>query len=190
MATIEAESAPKPTASGVSMATGVSMPTGSAMTLGANDELFAAFEAFVYASRERLFRAFAAHHGRAAAEDVLADTYAYAWANWARVHQLDNPVGYLFRVGDRAATKSSIRSARETALTEGGSQVPWHDDTSSPELLATLSALPPKQRAAVLLIHGYGWTYREAAEVLGVAVTTVTNDLHRGMEKLREVHAR
>ena len=38
---------------------------------------------------------------------------------------------------------------------------------------------------AVLLVHGYGFSYREVAEVLDVSEAAVTNHVHRGLRKLR-----
>lgn len=144
-----------------------------------------AFEAFVVGSRDRLARALVAHHGREIAQDALADAYAYAWANWERVRGLGNPVGYLFRMADRIGTRRAMAAGREFA-TDHLDQVLSIDDTSEPAIVALLSTLTPRQRGAVLLTHGYGWTFREAAEVLDVPLTTLTNDVNRGLKKLRE----
>ena len=54
-----------------------------------------------------------------------------------------------------------------------------------PELGGALARLPDSHRVAVLLVHGHGWTYQEAAIVLGVRVTTIRNWVHRGMRRLR-----
>jgi DNA-directed RNA polymerase specialized sigma24 family protein len=37
-----------------------------------------------------------------------------------------------------------------------------------------------------MLIHGYGWTQMEVAELLGVSKTTVQQHLERGVVKLRK----
>lgn len=54
-----------------------------------------------------------------------------------------------------------------------------------PGLDRALSSLRPPQRVAVLLVHGFGWTYQETADAMGVPITTVRNHLHRGMKQLR-----
>jgi hypothetical protein len=36
-----------------------------------------------------------------------------------------------------------------------------------------------------VLVHGFGWTLREVAEVAGLRVTSVQNHLERGIAKLR-----
>jgi RNA polymerase sigma factor (sigma-70 family) len=64
---------------------------------------------------------------------------------------------------------------------------PWIE----PELLPALAALTERQRVAVVLVHGFGWTHREVAELTDIAVTSVQNHVERGLEKLRaalEVH--
>ena len=59
---------------------------------------------------------------------------------------------------------------------------PWVE----PALPSSLKALPERQRQAVMLIHGYGWTQMEVAELLGVSKTTVQQHLERGVVKLRK----
>lgn len=49
-----------------------------------------------------------------------------------------------------------------------------------------LEGLTENQRTAVFLIHGFQWTYREAADVLGVSTSMVQAHVERGMTKLRE----
>jgi DNA-directed RNA polymerase specialized sigma24 family protein len=36
-----------------------------------------------------------------------------------------------------------------------------------------------------MLIHGYGWTYREVGELLGIGPTTVEKHVERALRKLR-----
>ena len=40
------------------------------------------------------------------------------------------------------------------------------------------------ERVAVILVHGFGWTMREVAELTGTKVTTVQTHLERGLRKL------
>jgi DNA-directed RNA polymerase specialized sigma24 family protein len=42
-----------------------------------------------------------------------------------------------------------------------------------------------RQRLAVVLVHGYGYTLREVAELTGIKPTTVQNHLTRGLSRLR-----
>ena len=58
---------------------------------------------------------------------------------------------------------------------------PWFE----PSLAPALEKLTERQRVAVILVHGFGWTMREVAECTDVRVTSVQNHLERGMQKLR-----
>jgi RNA polymerase sigma-70 factor (ECF subfamily) len=53
------------------------------------------------------------------------------------------------------------------------------------EIAALVTALPPRYRAAVILRHVEGLSYREAALVLGQPVGTVKANVHRGVRLLR-----
>jgi RNA polymerase sigma factor (sigma-70 family) len=47
--------------------------------------------------------------------------------------------------------------------------------------------LPERQRVAVFLAHGLGWTHAEVAELLGVKTATVQKHVERGLARLRVV---
>jgi RNA polymerase sigma factor (sigma-70 family) len=53
-------------------------------------------------------------------------------------------------------------------------------------LAGSLAGLPDRQRQAVMLVHGYGWTLSEVAEMLGVSKATVQKHADRGVRKLRD----
>ena len=55
------------------------------------------------------------------------------------------------------------------------------------DLERALGALPPDQRAAVMLVGLEGLSYRDTAHVLGVPVGTVMSRLARGRERLRRL---
>jgi DNA-directed RNA polymerase specialized sigma24 family protein len=38
---------------------------------------------------------------------------------------------------------------------------------------------------AVVLVHGYGWKQREAADIMAISDSTVRTHLQRGLDKLR-----
>jgi DNA-directed RNA polymerase specialized sigma24 family protein len=55
------------------------------------------------------------------------------------------------------------------------------------DLVAALGALRSDQRIAVTLVHAYGWSYAEVADLLRISVAATTNHVHRGLRKLRKV---
>ena len=135
------------------------------------------FTAFVVEHECRLRRAFVATYGSQRGREATAESLAFAWEHWDRLSQMDNAPGYLFRVG-----RSRTRRPR-TVLTFAPQQ---HDDPIvEPGLAPALKALSARQRTAVVLVHGFGWTLREVAELTGTKITTVQNHLERGLAKLR-----
>jgi DNA-directed RNA polymerase specialized sigma24 family protein len=135
------------------------------------------FETFVRELRPRLLRAFAGSRGEDAGEAV-AEALAYAWEHWERVAAMDNPAGYLYRVGQsrtRARLTPHLPAPADIGLPE-----------VEPGLIPALLALPESQRTAVWLVHACQWRYREVAEAMGTTVSTVGNHVSRGLERLRQ----
>jgi DNA-directed RNA polymerase specialized sigma24 family protein len=135
------------------------------------------FEAFVRATEPRLSRALAAAYGFEDGRDATAEALAYAFEHWERLRDVENLPGYLFRVG-----QSRSRRRRQPVLfaVPDGS-----DHDFEPGLPAALAGLTQRQRLAVVLVHGYGFTLREVAELTGVRPTTMQNHLNRGLARLR-----
>jgi DNA-directed RNA polymerase specialized sigma24 family protein len=145
----------------------------------------AGFEAFVADTEPPLRRALVAAYGADAGREATAEALGWAWAHWDRVQTMGNPGGYLWRVGRTAARRSSSRRSREAAtgltLVEGSSA----ETAFEPALAGALRALSPRQRAAVVLVHGHGYTLTEAAAALGCSVSSVRNHVDRALRRLR-----
>ncbi len=137
----------------------------------------AAFERFVKEAGPRLGRALAAAYGFEDGQDATAEALAYAWENWQKLRHVVNLPGYLFRVG-----QSRGRRRRQPVLFDIGADAEHSFEPGLPKALAGLSQ---QQRLAVVLVHGYGYTLREVAELTGIRPTTVQNHLSRGLSRLR-----
>ena len=137
------------------------------------------FERFVEEAGPRLGRALAALYGFEDGRDATAEALAYAWENWPRLQHIANLPGYLFRVGQ---TRGRRRRQPVTELFDMGVS---GDYSFEPGLPKALAALTQHQRLAVVLVHGYGYTLREVAELTGTKPTTVQNHLSRGLARLR-----
>lgn len=144
----------------------------------ASDEQ-AVFERFVEEAGPRLGRALAALYGFEDGRDATAEALAYAWENWRRLQHIANLPGYLFRVGQTRSRRRRQPVAELFDIGECG------DHLFEPGLPRALAALTQRQRLAVVLIHGYGYTLREVAELTGIRTTTVQNHLDRGLARLR-----
>ena len=135
------------------------------------------FTAFVTEHECRLRRAFVAAYGGERGREATAESLAFAWEHWDRISRMDNAPGYLFRVG-----QSRTRQRRITLTFASRGE---DDPMVEPALVPALKSLSARQRTAVVLVHGFGWTIREVAELTGTRVTTVQNHLERGLAKLR-----
>jgi DNA-directed RNA polymerase specialized sigma24 family protein len=145
------------------------------------------FADFVRASELNLLRALVSHHGPEIGREALADAYAYAWQHWERVSIAENLVGYVFRAADRIGAQRAMKARREAPDGTADRDLEWVDADHHPEIVAALRRLPPRQRGAVLLVHGYGYTYKEAARTLDIPVSTLTNEVFRGLQRLRQI---
>ena len=132
------------------------------------------------AAEPRLRIALAAAMGPDVGADATAEALAWGWQNWDRLEAMENPTGYLYRVG----RSHGPRRRRLPALLPPVPAVAT--SRVEPGLPAALAQLSERQRVAVVMIHGYEWTAREVAELLGVDVPTVSTHLRRGLEKLRK----
>lgn len=138
-----------------------------------------AFETFIAEAVTRLRQAFAAAYGADRGREATAEAAAYAWEHWDKVRVMANPVGYLYRVG-----QSRTRSRKQPAVDRS---LAVHDSTEfEPGLVAALHDLSEQQRQAVLLVHGYGWSLQEAADLNGVTKSTMQRHLERGVARLRK----
>lgn len=142
----------------------------------------ASFTSFVEEVGRPLRHALIAAYGPQVGPDVTAEAFAYAWENWDRIKEMQNPAGYLYRVGQSKARRGIFRKPPpiEVPVQPDGSH--WFE----PGLNGAISELSEKQRAAVILVHGYGWSVTEVAEMWGVTFSTVKAHIDRAMNKLRK----
>ena len=137
------------------------------------------FDAFVEASEPRLRRALVAALGQQAGLDATGIALAYAWEHRHRMSGMQNPAGYAYRVGRTRVG----RRRREPHFSPVPTSIE-HD--VEPGLPAALADLSEQQRAAVMMVHADGWTRHEAAEALGVSVSSLDTHLARGLRRLRQ----
>lgn len=139
------------------------------------------FTTFVESVEPRLRRALTAVFGPDAGREATAEALVYAWKNWNRVGAMDNPAGYLYRVG-RDRGRAFVKGKGPVGLDRAAERLPWVE----PELPAALEALPERQRVVAVLVHGYQWSLREVAEMLGISKGTAQTHERRALARLRK----
>jgi RNA polymerase sigma factor (sigma-70 family) len=139
------------------------------------------YREFVMVSAPALRRALVAGFGTEVGQEAVSEALAYGWEHWDRLRVMTNPAGYLYRVGHRWALR--LRRRREAPFSVDDSST--DPDPGEPRLGALLTSLSERQRTSVVLVEGYGWTYREAAEYLGISRGAVESHVRRGLERLR-----
>ncbi|MGI9648482.1 MAG: RNA polymerase sigma factor [Acidimicrobiia bacterium] len=138
------------------------------------------FEAFVRETGPRLRLALISAYGPEVGSEATAEALAYGWEHWGRLRVMENPAGYLYRVGQSRSRRFLRRPVK--LPTPRAQSVP----VVEPALPKAIAALSRAQRTCVLLVHGYGWSTRETAQVLGLAPSTVQRNSERALRSLRD----
>ncbi len=166
------------------------------------------------AARARVVRAlFDEHHGRVVAflrrltdgeraEDLAQEVFFRLFS----VRNLENreiTVSYLFRIGENLVRKAYHREVRhrragEDLRNRSGAGVDHGSDpadrgsaemgfVSNATLQQAVATLTDNEQAAIRLIVCRGLSYEQAAQSLGVNVSTINNWKHRGVRKLKQI---
>jgi RNA polymerase sigma-70 factor (ECF subfamily) len=130
---------------------------------------------------------------RGVAEEVAQEAMARAWERWDEVARLDNPAGWTYRVAfnlavSRGRSRQAERRAQQRALAGIRTEAAPASEADVPERIAVraaLAALPPRQRAAVVLRYYGQLSVAETAEAMGCAAGTVRALTAQGVDRLR-----
>ena len=154
------------------------------------------FEAAFAAEFEALHRYLRRRVGAAAAEDLTADTFATAFANWERFKQTQPLRPWLYGIAanlarhywrdERRMLRAYARTGVDPVLAEDdGSVGRLEAQARRRELAAALADLRPRDRE-ILLLHAWAeLSDGEIAAALSLPVGTVKSRLHRTRERLR-----
>jgi len=133
---------------------------------------------------DRIAVAFVARYGPDLGREVTAEAMAWAWENRTKLETMENPSGYLFRVG-QSKSRKFLRWNKERVRFPAEQPSPASTWTE-PALPAALTRLGEEERTAIVLVHSFQWTYAEVGELLDLPLHTVRNRIHRGLAQLRD----
>jgi RNA polymerase sigma factor (sigma-70 family) len=166
---------------------------------GVADEEEGSFERFFLEAERKLTVALVARYGAEVGREAAVEAFAWAWEHWDRLRVMGNPTGYLYRVGQTAARRRPAAArrlgGRSLVASSSLASSPSLSPPTSPDhadavdgddrLPAALATLSLRQRQVAVLVHGYGFSHRETADLLGLSRSSVQNHAERGMTRLR-----
>lgn len=170
-------------------------------------EARARFEALVGEHLDGLFRtALRLTRNRSAAEDLVQEAMLRAWRSFHTFQAGSNIRAWLYRILVNAHYDRHRKDTREPEvipedvsdfylytnararadLSEAGNpEVQVLDRIMDAEVRDSLEALPLSFRTVLLLVDVEGFSYKEAAEILGIPVGTVMSRLSRARHGLQ-----
>ncbi|MDZ5620798.1 SigE family RNA polymerase sigma factor [Nocardioides sp. HM23] len=149
----------------------------------------AGFDSWVEVRVAGLLRfAFLVTGSQQAAEDAVQSALASACEKWSTVSRRGDPDAYVRRMVVNAHISAWRRGRRELPVAEvrdATNADPAQVVVEHDAVWRVCVALPPQQRAAVVLRFYEDLEYDEIATILGVAVPTVRSHVHRALAALR-----
>ena len=148
------------------------------------------FAVFYERSRNGCLRAvYAAVGDLAVAEDLTAEAFTRAFAQWRKVRAHPAPAGWVVRVALNVHMSRWRRSRREVSMDERG---PEYNRAAAPNAepmdertKAAVRALPQRQREVIALRIFLDLDTETTARAMGIAPGSVKSHLHRASAALR-----
>lgn len=124
------------------------------------------------------------------ADDLVQESITKLYTHWARASRADNVDAYARRVlvntflAEQRSSWSRWRAWRPIEQDIPGAAV---DLDASLDLREALAALPPRQRATVVLRYYADLSIEQTAETLGCSTGNVKSQTSRGLSTLRHL---
>jgi RNA polymerase sigma-70 factor (sigma-E family) len=156
------------------------------------------FEQYALARREGLVRAAFLLTGDVhAAQDIVQATLVRIWPRWRGLERDRNIDAYVHQTLYTVFVTAERRRRWREVLTDPGSAVFAHrrDDDGSVSVVESLAleqfiqALPPRQRAVVVLRYYLDLSEADTAAALGCAIGTAKSQHSKAMRRLRSLIA-
>jgi RNA polymerase sigma-70 factor (ECF subfamily) len=127
------------------------------------------------------------------ADDLVQETIVKAWANLGRFQAGTNMRAWLFTILRNTHFSNRRKTRREVPDSDGiyASRLsvrPDHDGRLAfSEFLVAFDKLSDEHREVLVLVGASGFSYEEAAGMIGVAVGTVKSRANRARARLHEL---
>ena len=127
------------------------------------------------------------------ADDLTQETILKAWSHMDSFTEGTNLQAWLFTIMRNTFISQCRREVREVSDPDGlkaeAQGCPPEQDgyVDLQDLRRALTQVPPEQREALILVAGAGFSYEEAAAIVGCPVGTVKSRVNRGRLKLAQL---
>ena len=132
----------------------------------------------------------------ALAEDVTQDTFVKLWEHAATVHTDRSVQPFLFTIARNLSLNIIKQASRQTWISdeifahaiyssEDGLQYTQRRQTGEIISLA-VDQLPPQRRIIYDLCRNYGYSYKQAAEKLGIKDSTVNSQMVKAIKTIKD----
>jgi RNA polymerase sigma-70 factor (sigma-E family) len=124
------------------------------------------------------------------ADDLVQATIIKLYMRWPRINPLENIDGYArTTLVNTFLAEQRKPWARRVVLRDAGTEAPEQagDLDAALDLRSALDALPPRQRATVVLRYYCDLPVEEVATVLSCSEGTVKSQSARGLDALRRI---
>jgi len=129
-------------------------------------------------------------------EDILQDTFFKLWEKRKEINPEQGFIAYLYRIADHLAVDVFRRISRDRALQQElwASTLSFYLHTEE-TLLAkeqqqlismAIEQLPPKRKQILILCKMEDKSYQEVAELMGISVSTVSNQLVKAIKEIKK----
>jgi RNA polymerase sigma factor (sigma-70 family) len=142
------------------------------------------FESFYEAHSDEVLSFLRKRVGRQLADDLFQDTFLRALRAYERLEHGEHLRAWVLTIASRLIVDTARRERPQAELTDR----PGAEDgrPAFEELAPLTDALPPKERAAVVLRYGYDLAYDEIATALGSSEDAARQAASSGVRRLRK----
>jgi RNA polymerase sigma-70 factor (ECF subfamily) len=132
----------------------------------------------------------------ALAEDIVQEVFVRLWENAAHLDPELSLQAYLFTIARNLSLNVIRKAAKETiitdeiaryALDQGENGLAFTQHMQTKEFVSrAIALLPPQRRKIYELCHGKGYSYKRAAEELGLKDATINSQMVKAIRSIKK----
>lgn len=106
----------------------------------------------------------------------MQEAFARTWERWDRVRRMENPAGYVYRIGVNhlsGVRRRLLRVASASRLVPHREVEPFAEADERDAVVRALRSITPRQRAAIVLTEYLGYEAASAASIIRVKPVTI-----------------